>query len=172
MKSMKKFLILLFACMTLGLSANAQKSKVGYVNTNTILEAMPEVKQLQANLEAYATQLDNKYKQLLTAYQQKQQDYATKAQNGQLSRIQEEEAYKDLAAEEEKITKFSQESQQKLAEKQAELFAPLEERIFKIVDEIAAELGYSYVINKGGAGGVILYANPALDITSKVQERL
>lgn len=169
---MKKFLILLVACMTLGLSANAQKSSVAYVNTNTILEAMPEVKQLQANLEAYATQLDNKYKQLLTAYQEKQQSYAAKAENGQLSPIQQEEAYKDLAAEEEKIMKFSQESQQKLAEKQADLFAPLEERIFKIVDEIAAELGYSYVINKGGAGGVILYANPALDITSKVQERL
>jgi Skp family chaperone for outer membrane proteins len=33
-------------------------------------------------------------------------------------------------------------------------------------------LGYSYIINQGGAGGVILYANPALDITSNVQERL
>ncbi len=169
---MKKFLILLVACMSLGFNANAQKSPVGYVNTNTILEAMPEVKQLQANLEAYATQLDNKYKQLLTSYQQKQQDYAAKAQNGELSPMQEEEAYKVLGAEEEKIRKFSQESQQKLAEKQADLFAPLEESIFKIVDEIAAEMGYSYIINQGGAGGVILYANPALDITSKVQERL
>jgi outer membrane protein len=172
MKSMKKFIILLVACMTLGLNANAQKSAVGYVNTNTILEAMPEVKQLTANLEAYATQLDNKYKQLLESYQQKQQDYAAKAQNGQLSPVQEEEAYKVLGAEEEKIRKFQQESQQKLAQKQQELFAPLEERIFKIVDDIAAEMGYSYIINQGGAGGVLLYANPALDITSKVQARL
>lgn len=169
---MKKFIILLVACMSLGLSAKAQKSTVGYVNTNTILEAMPEVKQLQANLEAYATQLDNKYKQLLTAYQQKQQDYTAKAQNGQLSPLQQEEAVKDLKAEEEKIVKFQQDSQQKLGEKQADLFAPLEERIFKIVDEVAAEMGYSYIINKGGAGGVLLYANPSLDITSKVQARL
>lgn len=169
---MKKLMLLLAVCFMWSFTATAQEAKVGYVNTNTILEALPEVKQLTANLEAYATQLDNKYKQLVEAFQQKQQEYALKAQNGELSPIQEEEAYKVLAADEEKIMKFSQESQQKLAQKQAHLFAPLEEKIFGIVNQVAEEQGYTYIINRGGAGGVILYANPALDITSIVQSRL
>ena len=103
---MKKFIILLAAIVTFNLNLSAQDAKVGYVNTNTILEAMPKVKQLQANLEAYATQLENKSKQLLDAYQKKQQDFLAKKEGGQLSPVQEQDLIKALQDEENRIVEF------------------------------------------------------------------
>lgn len=169
---MKKFIILLAAIISFNFSLSAQDAKVGYVNTNTILEGMPKVKQLQANLEAYATQLENKSKQLLDTYQKKQQDFIAKKESGQLSPVQEQDQLKALQDEEARIIEFSRDSQQKLQERQAELFAPVETQIFDIVNKVAEEEGFTYIINAGGAAGVILYANPALDITAKVQARL
>ena len=167
---MKKLIWIACLFCTMTLSVQAQ-NKVGYVDAATILQELPEVKQLQANLQSYQTQLEKKYEQLIQTYQQQEQDALAKKQNGTLSPADEKVLLEKLQAEQQNIIKFEQESQQKLLAKEQELFKPLEDRIMAKINEVAKENGFSYII-RSGQGSPILYADPKNDITPLVKAKL
>ena len=86
-------------------------------------------------------------------------------------RAQSEKELQDL---EKKITdfrskKFGQTGE--LFNKQNELMKPLQNKIFKVIQDIAKEEDYDYVLDKSG-DILLLYTNDKFDITAKVFERI
>jgi len=65
--------------------------------------------------------------------------------------------------------KFGQSGE--LFTKQNELMKPIQDRIFKVIEEIAQEEEYDYVLDKSGEI-LMMYAKKEHDITTKVLERL
>ncbi len=149
---------------------NVQAQKFGYVNSAALLAEMPDVKQMQSNLEGLKTQLEKKAKQMLDDFQAKQRDAAQKQEAGQLSPVQQETLLKELQASEQEIIKYQSESQQKLIEKEQELLKPIQDKIMNAINEIAKTDGYQYVFD--GSTGVILFADDATNITDKVKAKL
>lgn len=162
---MGAFLIAL-VCIT----ATAQAQKFGYVNSAAILSEMPEVKQMQSNLDGLRTQLEKKGKQMIEDFQTKQQDAAQKEQTGVLSPVQRETLLKELQAEEQNILKYQQESQQKLLEKEQELLKPIQDKIMKAIDMVAEEGGYQYIFD--GSTGILLYADESTDLNDEVKAKM
>ncbi|HET9131185.1 MAG TPA: OmpH family outer membrane protein, partial [Terriglobia bacterium] len=65
--------------------------------------------------------------------------------------------------------KFGQNGE--LFAKQNELMKPVQDRVFKAIQDVAQEEGYDYVFDKSGEI-LLMYANPKYDITDKVLEKL
>ncbi len=149
---------------------HAQAKKLGYINSAAILAEMPEVKQMQANLEGFQTQLQKKGEQMVAEYQQKQQEAIQRKERGELSPVQEEQVLKELQEKEQKIYAYQAEMQQKLAEKEQTLLKPILEKINKAIQEVAKSEGYAYIFDL--STGAILYADESLDLTNKVKAKL
>ncbi len=149
--------------------SNAQ-TKLGYINSAAILAEMPDVKQMQSNLEGLQTQLQKKGEQLVSEYQQKQQEAMQRKERGELSPVQEEQILKELQEKEQQIYAFQAEMQQKLAEKEQELLKPILEKINNAIQEVAKSEGYAYIFDL--STGAILYADEALDLTEKIKAKL
>ncbi len=157
---------LLVALLFFSMGASAQK--YGYLNSAAILADMPEVKQMQSNLQALQTQLQKKGQQMLQEYQQKEQDAIARKERGELSPKEEEQMLAELQKMQQDIMNFQQEMQRTLAEKEQELMKPIYDKIQKAIKEVAEEQGYTMIFD----AAALLYADEAADVSALVRAKL
>lgn len=165
---MNRNFILALCVMLMSIGANAQK--VGFINSSEILEAMPEVKQANSDLEVMKNMFKKKGEEMITELQTKYQDFQQKQASGELAPVEIENKAKVLKEEESKVMEFDKTSQQKIYEKSEELLRPIHDRVNKAIDEVAKENGYIYIFDS--VQGLILYADPTADVTSLVKAKL
>jgi outer membrane protein len=159
----------LFGLMfTIGFTAQAQK--FGYVNSQELITELPAVKEANAEIETLKTQMQKKGQNMVAALENKVKTLQAQEAQGQLSRVQIETESAALQAEQQKIAEFEQTSQQQIYKKSEELLAPIQAKIQTAIDEVAAEQGYTYIFD--ASLGILLYADPANDITPLVKTKL
>ncbi|HHH53634.1 MAG TPA: OmpH family outer membrane protein [Bacteroidetes bacterium] len=151
-------------------SAISYGQKFAYINTQEILANMPEVQQANSNIETFRNQLISLGQQKLEALQKKYKDLEGKQSRGELSPKQLDEEAKKLKLEEEQLTKFDQESQQKIMKKSEELLKPIRDKVQKAIDDVAKEDGYEFIFD--ASMGFILYADESTNIGDKVKAKL
>ena len=154
--------------MVFGAMSTLQAQKFGYVNSSAILAEMPEVKQMEANLEALQKQLQKKGQGMV---EQSQQDYAAiqqKAASGDLSPKQQEEAGKKLEDQQAEIGKFEQDMVKQLQEKRNKELQPILEKVNQAITDVAKENGLQFIFDEG----VILYADESMDVATLVKAKL
>ena len=149
-------------------SIDAQK--FGYVDTAEIVQSMPQVKEANANIETYRTQLQKKGQEKLKALQAKYGELEKKQSRGDISRVALEAEVEKLKAEEAELVKFDQDSQEKIIAKSKKLLQPLTDEIQKAIDAVAAEMGYAYIFDS--STGFVLYADTAADCGPLVRAKL
>ncbi len=144
--------------------------KFAYINTQEILSNLPEVQQANSNIETFRNQLISLGQQKLEALQKKYKDLEAKQSRGELSPVQLDQEAKKLKVEEEQLTKFDQESQQKIMKKSEELLKPIRDKVQKAIDDVAKENGYEFIFD--ASMGFILYADDSTNISDKVKAKL
>ncbi len=159
--------ILALILLTVGVS-NAQK--FGFINTQALIQEIPEVKEANSNLETYKAQLQKKGQEMIVALQKKYQDLERKQANGEIAPKQLEVEASKLKEEEAKIGQFEQTSQQQIITKSEQLLKPLRDKIQKAIDDVAAEGGFTYIFD--ASLGTILYADDSTDVSSLVRAKL
>lgn len=173
-----KFVIALAAFLFAGFAVYAQGTtspkpvKIGYASVNYILSEMPEYKQIEQELSEYE-------KQLSTQLQSQAQEFQTKAAAYQKSaetmlpeiRQQKETELRDLQA---RIEKFQRDAQQMIQKKEADLLAPAYDKIQENIDKVAANNGFTHVLNSEVAGvPTLLYvADQSQDISKLVLKNM
>lgn len=163
----KKTLILAFiAASTLGLQAQ----KFGYVNTQALIQEIPEVKEANANIETYKAQLQKKGQDMIKSLQTKYQALEQKQASGEISPKQLEMEAQELKKEELKIAQFEQDGQKKMVDKSESLLKPLREKIQTAITDVAKENGYDYIFDY--SMGIILYADATTDVSALVKGKL
>ena len=120
---MKKSIILTLFLVFGAISLNAQK--FGIVNSQDIIQLLPEVKEATANIQTYGEQLQKKANEMITTLQAKYQDLERKQAQGEISPKQLEEEAKKLKDEELQLAQFEQNSQQQIMQKQELLLQPI-----------------------------------------------
>ena len=154
--------------MVFGAMSTVQAQKFGYVNSTAILAEMPEVKQMEANLEALQKQLQKKGQSMV---EQLQQDYAAvqkKAASGDLSPKQQEEEAKKLEDQQTAIAQFEQEMMKQLQEKRNSELQPILEKVNQAITDVAKENDFQFIFDEG----VILYAEDSQDVVNLVKAKL
>lgn len=151
-----------------GVAMTAQAQKFGYLNSASILQEMPQVKQADSQLEALQKQLQKKGQGMVEQLQKDYQVAQEKIGRGELSPKQQEEESTKLEAKQGEIQKFEQEMQQQVQAKRNELMTPILDTINKAIQDVAKENGYTYIFDEG----VLLYKEPAGDVTGLVRTKL
>lgn len=162
--------LIVVALLTAGYSTQLTAQKFGYINSQELMSQIPELKEAEANIETLKKQLQKKGQDMITALQTKYADLQKKQDNGELSPVQLEQEATKLREEEARIGEFDRSSQEKIYTKTNELLAPIQEKINNAIDEVARDNGYDYIFDTGL--GVVLYADPASDVSSQVKAKL
>ena len=79
---------------------------------------------------------------------------------------------KELEDLQNRILTFEQTAEQSIQMKQAELFEPILLKIENAINDVAKEKGYTYIFDRVGLQGGLVFADDAYDITSLVKAKL
>ncbi len=157
MKKLFKVALVAVCIVFMGNFAKAQ-SKIGYIQFDAIIQALPEFKTLQTQLTAYQKQWSDQLGTLNTEYQNKATEYQAK----QATMTDAVKAGK--VAELTDLQKRFQEQQtlasQQVDAKTSELSKPLIDKVKGAISEVAKEKGYAYVLNSTQTD---LLVSPAAD---------
>ena len=165
---MKKLLAAIAMVFCLVGTNVAQDMKFGHINSSELLQAMPESKKVQQDLEAYARQLENQLTTMTSEYQAKVTEYQTNEQVwGDLVKDSKMREISDL---ENRINEFQQNAQKSLSQKEQQLFQPLLDKAQKAIDEVAKANGYGYVFDT--STGAIVHYPEGSDILPLVKKHL
>ena len=167
---MKKTYTLLLATFCLFATTAVSAQKFGYINSQELIQQIPQVKEANIQLEDMKGQYEKQGQDKVQALQTKYQALERKQAQGEISPKQLEVEAQVLKQEEMEIAKFQQEIQQKLREKSEALLTPIRNNIQKAIDEVAKENGYTYIFDK--SMGIILYADSSTDISAQVKAKL
>ena len=153
------------------LKIGSQELKIGYTNVEYILSFLPETKQVQSEVQAYGTQLQNQLQSKITDFQSKADAFQKSAATmTDIIRADKQEELQNMQA---SIQKFQNEAQTSIQKKEQDLFKPLFEKISNAINTVSEKNNYSHVFSAGVPGmDVLLYARPSDDISLLVFEEL
>lgn len=160
--------------VTVGVQAQEQQNgvKIGYASVNYILQAMPDAKNVDQQLQEYEKQLTTQIQNKAAEMQRKYEDYQKNAA-GMLPEVRQksESELRNLQAE---LQKSQQEAQLIIQQKESQLLEPIYQKIQDNIDAVAKENGYSHILNTEVAGvPTLLYvANEGGDISNLVLKKM
>jgi len=145
-------------------------TKIAFVNARVLLQGMPGYVKAESTftkeLEAGRAEVQRMQAQLDSAVADFEQ------QQVMLSPTNRTAKRKELDGKGQVLQQRQQEVQQRLAQRERELLAPMQERLSAVIDGVRAEGNYAMIIDLGAQGlGVITY-DKSLDITDRVLARL
>ena len=168
-KDMKKILLILAIC---SLATITQAQKFAYVDTDYILNKIPEFKQAQDKLDALSAdwqkEIENKYADVDKMYRSYQQEQVLLTDKMKVKRedaiIKKEKSAKDLQQK-----YFGPEGE--LYIKRQELVKPIQDKIYAAIQKLATNNKYQ-VIFDSSSDLIMLYKNNNLDKSDKVLDLL
>ncbi len=169
---MKK--IIWFVCVLLVVPAiaGAQSIKIGYINSEAIMDQLPEAQEAQRQLDERVGEWQEELTQMQRTWQRKFEEYdKMKLIMSDQRRADAERELMDLDRQiaEFRDRRFGQDGE--LFRLQEELIRPIQDRIFLAIQEIAEEEAYDYVLDQSG-DILLMYANEKWDLTQKVLQRV
>jgi outer membrane protein len=136
------------------------------------MDKIPEAQDAQRQIDNLVAQWQSELAKMQNEWQKKFQEYDKKKLI--LTDQLRSESEKELQELDKKIVdyrtkKFGQSGE--LFNKQNELIKPIQNKIFKILQDIAKEDDYDYIFDKSG-DILLMYSNDKYDLTQKVIERI
>ena len=167
---MKRMLIItaVLACnLTL-----AQAQKFAFVDTEYILEKIPEYTAAQKQIEQLSSQYQSIIEAEIKKVDQLFRNY--QAEKGRLNDVQRQQREQKIIEEEQRVkelqkTYFGQEGT--VTKRTEVLIQPIKDRVQRAIDALAKEGGYALIFDIAAAPGFI-YTNPIYNISNQVLGKL
>jgi outer membrane protein len=153
----------------LGYTTFAQM-KIGYINTQKLLELMPVAAKVDSALNAYAQQLQQQQQAMMQELNDKRVKYEEDLQNGEMAKSVMETRESEILDLQRRVQSFQQTAQEDLSQRQQKLYKPLIEQVENAINEVAKENGYRYVFES--STGNILYSVDEDDLMPLVKKKL
>jgi len=166
--NLKSLVLILF--LIAGFTDNVQAQlKVGYMNPQKVLSALPAVEEVENEIDKIITERDTELSEDAANVQKQFAEYQQKqATLSQQQRALEEQRLTELNTElENKRNAF----QQEILQKRAQLLQPIYANINDAMEEVAKEMGIDMVLNQQtNTGDVIIFyaAENQVDISDAV----
>ncbi|MCD4746366.1 MAG: OmpH family outer membrane protein [Bacteroidales bacterium] len=154
------------------LFAFSYAQKYAYVDTDYILENIPEYTDAQNQLDdisiEYQTEIEDKFAEIDKLYKNYQAE-AVLLPEDMKKKKEEEIINKEKEAKDLQRKRFGKDGD--LFIKRQELVKPIQEKVYNAIEEIATDKNYSFVFDKSGSL-TILYVNPKYDISDDVLDKV
>jgi outer membrane protein len=151
----------------------AQSQKIGYVNSSKIFQELPAAQDAQRRIDAMSKPIQDSLQAMQTELQARYEDYQKReALLNDAAKKAEQQKLIDAERRmnEYRVQKLGNDGD--LARATEKLLAPLRERIKAAITAIAKEEKYGFIFDKTDAIQILLYGDPAHDVTFKVIDRL
>lgn len=144
MKKLFKVALVAGSLFFVGNIAEAQ-SKIGYVNSNQLVDLMPETKVVQKQIQDYSKTFQDQLTALQTELTSNAQGYdAKRATMTDAARTAKEAELQD---QNKRLQEFNTKAQQQVSEKTNQLSKPLFDKVRGAIQAVAKEKGYNYVFD-------------------------
>ena len=169
---MNRKLKMLAVLFLVSMAAWGQEFKIGYTNIDAIVFSMPEMTQINSDLEVYQKQLANQVNAKRSEIQTKIQDYQQLGQGTAEIVVKEKE--KEINDLQTGLQTFVQQAEQASQRKQAELLNPVYTKVQEAIEAVRQEKGYAMILNAqvGSGGAVVLAGREEDNITEAVFNKL
>jgi Skp family chaperone for outer membrane proteins len=161
-------LFLLTLVFMLSFSVNAQRGvRIGYIDTEFILENIPEYQEATAQLNEKANKWKNEIDTKLSAIEQKRKDLSN--EKALLTKELIDEREEDIAFEEKEILDYQQKRfgpNGDLFIQKKQLMQPIQDQIFAAVQDMATTKQYDIILDKSET--VMLYSARQYDLSDIV----
>lgn len=160
---MKKLFLMIMLMAPLATFAQ----KFGKVNTQTIMQSLPEISKINGELEATAKQFENELKSMQDELQRQSEAYDKgKSTMNATAQQQKEQELQQLY---QKIQLTYQDNQQALQKAQQEKMQPVVTKVRTAIANVGKDGGFTYIFEDG----VAVYTGTNVeDVTSKVQAEI
>lgn len=168
---MKKTIFLLSTVLLFSSVAYSQL-RIGYVDSDSIMELLPDAQDAQQQLDILIQQWQQELDEMQKDWKAKYDDYEKTKLIMSDERRAEIEA--ELVKQEQAIVKYRESkfgSNGELFTQQEQLMEPVQNRVFLAIEEVAADEDLDFVFDRSG-GVLMLFAKEEYDITSLVLEKL
>ena len=169
---MKLTIISLVIFLSLFSAISRAQLKIGYVDSNTILDNLPDAQDARQKVDALIQEWQNELKEMESKLKIKKDDYEKR------KLIMTEQTSQDSIAAIKKLEKEIADYRDKkfgangeLFQKEDELMKPVQNKVFNTIKDIAEEEDLDFVFDRSG-DILFLYAKEKYDLTSKVLEKL
>lgn len=163
---MKKFALIILLALSTG--AFAQTPKLGHINSNELLLAMPARATIETEIQNLAKELEAR---LIAMQRELETKYAEfQEQEPMMQPSIKESKIKELTDLEQRLKEFQVTAQEDLTNKEKELTEPLINEAKQAIEDVAKENGYTYILDSGI--GFILYSQDSDDIMPLVKKKL
>ena len=165
----KSFFALVFAFLS---TVTVQAQRIAYVDVNQILESMDEYRTAQDKLDKVAAkwrqEISEAYDEIKGLYSRYQAESVLMSE--EVRRQKEEEIMnKEKEVREMQKSKFGPEGA--LFKKRQELVRPIQDKVFKAIEDYANTKGFDFIFDKAGSSGMI-FSNPKYDKTNEILEKI
>ena len=170
MKLISKILVALVC--SLGISGMVAAQKYAYVDTDYILENIPDYKAAQKQLNDISVKWQREIEEKMGELDKMYKDY--RAEEILLSATQKKEREDAIVAKEDAMKQYEQDKfgvNGELFKKRQELVKPIQDKVFNAVKTIAQKGSYSAIFDISSEL-TILYISPKLDKSDAVLESL
>lgn len=167
---MLKKIVLAVALMLPMFGASAQSVlKVGVVDTNAVIQAMPDTEEAQKKVAENSKKYEDEYQKLNEEFKRMYDEFNNMKED-ELTAIRERKT-RELQEYTAKIQTFEQTAQQDLQRMQQELFVPIFQKIKDAVESVGKEGNFG-LIQDYNPQTTLYYAAPVVDVTAQVKAKL
>jgi outer membrane protein len=138
-----------------GQSAKAQSFKFGHINSDELIQSMPEYDSATVKLEKFRKDLVNALELMTVELNTKNDAYQKESKN--LSDIVKQTKEQELIDMNKRIQDFQTNAQTQLQNKQSEVFQPIVAKVDKAIKDIGKENGFLYVFDISPSKAALLY---------------
>lgn len=160
---MKKLILMLMLCAPMTMMAQ----KFGKVNTQQIMQSLPDVAKANGEMEALQKQKENDLKSMQDEFQRKVDEYQKGSSTMNATAKQQKET--ELQTLQQKIQQAYQDGQQELQKKSSELMQPIVAKVRTAIEAVGKAGNYTFIFEDGAA---VYTGTNVVDVTKEVQAKI
>jgi outer membrane protein len=167
MKKLFKVALVAVCMLFMGNFAKAQ-TKIGYVNTSDLIQAMPELKTINTQIDLFKKTFIDQLQNLSNELQKGSADY--QAKQATMTDAVKTMKQSELADLQKRAQDYQTNAQQQVEQKGNDLMKPLIDKIHTAINAVAKEKGYTYIFDTSQTA--LLVSPPSDDIAASVKLKL
>ncbi len=149
---------------------SAQTLKFGHVNSQEILQVMPEKDSAEAKLQSYAKELEEQMETIQVEYNNKLNTYQQKKSTWTPAILEIRE--KELISLQQRIQETQVALQQDLQKQQNDLIRPIIEKLNTTIQKIGKDGGFIYIFDVSNGAVTYFDTTQSIDVTELVKKEL
>ena len=150
--------------------APGQPIKIAFINSQQILRQTPGWATAESTylkeFESFRTEMQKLQQQLDSAVQAFDQAQIA------LSPAARQTRQRELQAMQQRMEQRNNQLREKASQREQELLQPIQARVNSVIQGIRAEMNFALILDADAPGGLVVAADPALNITARVLQRL